>query len=78
MSQSPDLQELSQSLLAAAKKAGAETADAILIAGDAISIEVLDGKLEHAERAEGIDVGLRVLIGKKQANIASSDVKPET
>ena len=78
MSQSPDLQELSQSLLAAAKKAGAETADSILIAGDAISIEVLDGKLEHAERAEGIDVGLRVLIGKKQANIASSDVKPET
>ena len=78
MPDAPDLEKLSQSLLNAAKQAGAQAADAILIAGDSISIEVLEGKLEHAERAEGIDVGLRVLIGQKQANIASSDIREAT
>lgn len=78
MSDAPDLEHLSEKLLSAAKAAGADAADAILIAGDSISIEVLDGKLEHAERAEGVDVGLRVLIGQKQANIASSDIREET
>ncbi len=78
MPDAPDLQALSDKLLDAAKKAGADAADAIFVAGDSISIEVLDGKLEHAERAEGIDVGLRVLIGQKQANIASSDIREST
>ncbi len=78
MSDAPNLENLSGKLLDAAKQAGAESADAILISGDSISIEVLEGKLEHAERAEGIDVGLRVLIGQKQANIASSDIRDAT
>ena len=39
-----------------------EAADAIAVAGDSRSIEVRNGALEQAERAEGIDVGLRVLV----------------
>lgn len=78
MPDAPDLQALSEKLLNTAKQAGADAADTIFVAGDSISIEVLEGKLEHAERAEGIDVGLRVLIGQKQANIASSDIRETT
>jgi len=72
------LSELTQSLLLAAKNAGAETADAIAVSGDSQSIEVLNGKLEHAERSEGVDIGLRVLIGKRQACVSASDLRPET
>ncbi|MCW1930951.1 TldD/PmbA family protein [Pararhodobacter zhoushanensis] len=70
--------DLAQALLAAARKAGADSADALVIEGTAVSIDVREGRLEHAERAEGLDIGLRVLIGKRQACVSSSDAKPET
>lgn len=73
-----NLENLTKALLSAAAKAGAETADAIAVSGNSQSIEVLGGKLEHAERAEGIDLGLRVLIGKRQASVSASDIRPET
>ncbi|TVP72227.1 MAG: TldD/PmbA family protein [Rhodobacteraceae bacterium] len=65
-------------LLKAAKAAGAEAADAIAIEGRSISIDVRKGGLEHAERAEGLDLGLRVFVGTRQACISSSDTRPET
>lgn len=68
------LERLTHVMLEAARKAGAESADAVAVAGDAISIDVRGGKLEQAERAEGIDIGLRVLIGKRQASVSASDV----
>jgi PmbA protein len=73
-----DLEALAGRLLDAAKAAGAEAADAIAVAGDSLSIEVRGGALEHAERAEGVDLGLRVLIGRRQACVSSSDVRDET
>ncbi|MEP3344941.1 MAG: TldD/PmbA family protein [Litoreibacter sp.] len=69
---SQDLSALTDRMLHAAKKAGAETADAIAIDGTSVSIDVLGGKLEHAERSEGVDIGLRVMIGKQQAVVSSS------
>ncbi|MGR3616936.1 MAG: TldD/PmbA family protein [Paracoccaceae bacterium] len=72
------LEDLSHALLDAALKAGAESADAIAVSGDSLSVEVLNGALEHAERSEGTDLGLRVLIGQRQAIVSSSDAKPET
>ncbi|MEE9453654.1 MAG: TldD/PmbA family protein [Paracoccaceae bacterium] len=75
---SKPVENLTDALLDAAQKAGADAADAIAVAGDSQSIEVLNGALEHAERAEGIDIGLRVFIGKKQAVVSTSDVRPET
>jgi PmbA protein len=73
-----DLSTLAEQLLAAARKAGADEADALAIDGTSISIDVLKGKLEHAERSEGIDLGLRVLIDSRQACVSASDTKPET
>ncbi len=74
----PSLQDLTADLLTAARKAGASDADAIAVDGTSISIDVRDGKLEQAERSEGIDIGLRVLIGKRQACVSASDVSPST
>ncbi|PCH73034.1 MAG: modulator protein, partial [Rhodobacteraceae bacterium] len=76
MTLSPD--DLCQALLDAAKKAGADVADAIVVQGRSISIDMRAGALEHAERSENTDLGLRVLLGQKQAIVSTSDVRPET
>ena len=68
-----DLSRLSQALLDAAKQAGADAADVLTVQGTAVEIDVREGKLEQAERSEGIDLGLRVFIRQKQACISSSD-----
>lgn len=73
-----DLAPLTSALLEAARKAGAEAADAIATSGASLSIETRSGALEHAERSEGTEIGLRVLIGKRQACVSSSDTRPET
>ncbi len=70
--------DYAQNLLDAARIAGADSADAIVIEGTSVSIDVRGGRLEHAERAEGLDIGLRVLIGKRQACVSSSDASPAT
>ena len=75
---STDLQSLTEALLSAARAAGADSADAIASRGTSLSIDVRDGTLEQAERSEGIDIGLRVLIGQRQANVSASDVSPAT
>ncbi|MEO9823378.1 MAG: TldD/PmbA family protein [Paracoccaceae bacterium] len=73
-----DLSQLADALLSAATREGAEAADAIATDGRSLSIDVRDGKLEQAERAEGIDIGLRVLIGKRQACVSASDTSADT
>ena len=72
------LSDLTQSLLDAAKKAGADSCDSIAVDGTSISIDVRAGALEHAERSEGIDIGLRVIVGQKQACVSSSDTNTAT
>ncbi len=72
------LAALTEMMLAAARKAGAEAADTLAVEGTSVSIDVRSGKLEHAERSEGVDIGLRVIIGKRQACVSSSDTRPET
>ena len=64
-------------LLEAARRAGAEAADAIVVADSAVSIGVSGGALEEAERSESREAGLRVLIGRRQACVASSDLRDE-
>ena len=60
-------------LIATAKKAGADAADAVLVEGASVSHAQRLGKIEKLERAEGYDLGLRVLIGKRQAIVSSND-----
>lgn len=76
MSQS--LSDLTAQLLSAAKAAGAESADAFAVRGTAVNIDVRQGRLEQAERSEGVDLGLRVFIGQQQAIVSSSDARAET
>ncbi|MEL0438936.1 TldD/PmbA family protein [Phycobacter sp. K97] len=76
MTQSPET--LCHALIEAARKAGADAADAMAADGSSLSIEVREGRLEHAERSEGTDLGLRVFIGQRQAQVSSSDSRPET
>ena len=71
------LANLTKALLHAAAHAGAETADAIAIKGRSVTIEVRDRALEQAESAEGVEIGLRVLLGQRQACVASSDTGSE-
>ena len=61
-------------LIAAAKKAGADSADAIFVNGISLSHAQRLGKIEKLERSEGSDLGLRVFVGKRQAIVSSSDM----
>lgn len=76
MSDTPET--LVQTLIAAAKSAGADAADAVAVAGTSVSIDVREQKLETAQRAEGTDMGLRVFVGQKSAIVASSDTSAAT
>ena len=73
-----NLNQLTEALLDAARKAGAEAADAIAVSGQSQSIDIRQGKLEQAERSEGVEVGLRVLMGGRQACVSASDVSTAT
>ncbi|MFT7060305.1 MAG: PmbA protein, partial [Pseudorhodobacter sp.] len=59
-------------------RAGADAADAIAVDGIATSIDIRAGKLEQAERSEGVELGLRVLIGQRQACVSVSDTSDAT
>ncbi len=72
------LETLTQRLLEAARKAGAEAADAVAVEGRSLAIDVRAGQLEQAERSEGLEIGLRVLMGRRQACVSASDTRPET
>jgi PmbA protein len=69
------LSDLAERLVAAARRAGADAADAIAVRGVSLSVDVRDGAVEESQRAEGDDVGLRVLVGNKQAVVSTNDVK---
>ena len=73
-----DLARLTDALIAAARAAGADEADAIATSGTALSVEVRQGALEHAERAEGIEIGLRVILGGRQACVSASETSDRT
>ena len=69
--------DLLDQLLTRARRAGADQADAVLFEGISISHAQRLGKIEKLERSEGYDLGLRVLIGKRQAIVSSNDRSPE-
>jgi len=72
------LAALTAALLDAARTAGADTADALAVSGASVSIDIRAGALEQAERSEATEVGLRVLIGGRQACVSASDISPAT
>jgi len=63
-------------LVEAAKKAGADAADAVAVRGRSTSVSVRLGKVESTNSSEGDDVSLRVFVGRRVASVsatASSD-----
>ena len=74
----PPLSDLTLALLDAARKAGADSADALAVQGTSLSIEIRKGALEQAERSEGVEIGLRVLMGRRQACVSASDTSAAT
>jgi PmbA protein len=71
------LLRLAERLVDAARRAGADAADAIAVRGVSQSIEVRDGVVEESERSEGDDLGLRVLVGKRQAVVSTNDMRAD-
>jgi PmbA protein len=65
---------VAERLVGAASKAGADAADAVAVRSVAVSIEVRDGAVEETERSESDDVGLRVLVGHRQAVVSTNDI----
>ena len=72
------LDSITGAMIEAAQKAGAGAADAMAVRGRSVTIDVRAGALEQAESAEGTDIGLRVLIGGRQACVSASDTRPDT
>jgi PmbA protein len=75
MSESAPL-DLLADLLAKARAAGADAADAVLVAGASLSLARRMGRIEHLERAESRDLGLRVFVGRRAAIVSSGRVEP--
>jgi len=65
--------DLLQDLIGRARRAGADTADAVMFEGISLSHARRLGKTEKLERSEGQDLGLRVFFGRQQAVVSSSD-----
>jgi PmbA protein len=70
--------DLLADLIARARAAGADAADAVLISGTSLSVQRRLGKTEHVERSEGQDLGLRVFLGRQAAIVSSSTVAPSS
>jgi len=68
------LTDRAERLVKAALSAGADAADAVAVRGLSQSIEVRDGQVEESESSEGDDLGLRVLVGRRQAVVSTNDV----
>ena len=68
------LTDRAERLVKAARAAGADTADAVAVRSMSLGIEVRDGAVEESESAEGDDLGLRVLVGRRQAVVSTNDL----
>ncbi len=64
-------------LVRRARAAGADAADAIAIDSTSLTVGRRMDRPEKVEREEARDLGLRVLIGQKQAIVSTTDTSPE-
>jgi PmbA protein len=64
-------------LVAAARKAGADAADALYVCNASTQVSVRLGALEDVERSEGEEIGLRLFVGSRSASVSSSDLSAD-
>lgn len=72
-----EAQDRVASLIANARKAGADAADALYMCNASTQVSVRLGQLEDVERSEGEDIGLRVFVGRRSASVSSSDLSTD-
>jgi PmbA protein len=68
--------DLLTDLIGRARSAGADAADAVLVAGTSLSVARRLGQTEHLERSDGSDLGLRVFVGQRSAIVSSTAMDP--
>ncbi|HZB70371.1 MAG TPA: metallopeptidase TldD-related protein [Sphingomicrobium sp.] len=66
-----------EALVERAAAAGADAADTIYVGNRSSSVQVRLGELEHVDRSEGEEIGLRLFLGRRSATVASSDLAEE-
>jgi PmbA protein len=71
-----DQLQLLADLIAQARKAGADAADALLVNATSVGVQRRLGKTEHIERSEVQNLGLRVFLGQRAAVVSASTVDP--
>ncbi len=70
-------QDRAVDIVARARAAGADAADAVYAADAALDVSVRLGALEDVGRSEGADLGLRVFIGQRSASVSTSDLSDD-
>lgn len=73
-----EAQTRAEDLLKAARKAGADAADALYACNASTTVAVRMGALEDVESSEGEEIGLRLFVGQRSATISASDMNPAT
>ncbi|MFD1612873.1 TldD/PmbA family protein [Sphingomonas tabacisoli] len=73
-----DAQSRLSDLVAAARTAGADAADALYHGDRSTDVHVRLGALENVDQSEGEEIGLRVFVGQRSASVSASDLAPES
>ena len=72
-----DAKALLDLVLAKANAAGADAADAVLYHAVSHGVSWRLGALEDVERSEGLDLGVRLLVGRRQASVSTTDISKD-
>lgn len=73
-----DAQSRLSDLVAAARTAGADAADALYHGDRSTDVHVRLGRLENVDQSEGEEIGLRVFVGRRSASVSASDLAPQS
>ena len=71
-------QDRAQSLVDAARKAGADAADALYVCNASTGVSVRLGEMEDIEQSEGEEIGLRIFVGSRSATVSASDLERDS
>lgn len=77
MLSSQEALDRAEQIVSAARRAGADAADAVYHGEISTEIEVRLGALEDASRSEGEELSLRVFVGERSASVSASAMAPE-
>ncbi len=66
------LLDRASALVEAAKRAGADAADAVAVRSRSTSVNVRNGKVEGTDASESDDMSLRVFVGKRVASVSAA------